>query len=70
MEMIQRVTNLAARDGIKHDPTQPILELKNVSVQFENVPALKQISFHLHKGERVAVIGPNCRKVVICSERT
>jgi len=59
MEMIHRVTNLTARDGIKHDPSQPILELKNVSVQFEHVPALRQVSFHLHKGERVAVIGPN-----------
>jgi manganese/iron transport system ATP-binding protein len=59
MEIIHRVSNLTARDGIKHDPTQPILELKNVSVQFENAPALKQVSFHLHKGERVAVIGPN-----------
>ncbi len=59
MEIIHRVSNLAATHGIEHDPTQPILELKDVSVQFENTPALKQVSFHLHKGERVAVIGPN-----------
>jgi manganese/iron transport system ATP-binding protein len=59
MEMVQQVSSLASTSGVAHDPNRPILELKNVSVQFHNVPALKNVSFQLHKGERVAVIGPN-----------
>lgn len=59
MEMIHQVDSLRSTHGIEHDVTQPILELKDVSVQFQNVPALENISFRLHKGEQVAVIGPN-----------
>lgn len=59
MEMVQQVSSLTSTTGVEHDPDRPILELKNVSVRFHNVPALKDISFQLHKGERVAVIGPN-----------
>ena len=42
-----------------HDLTRPILEIKNVSVKFNNVVALDDISFELQQGEQVAVIGPN-----------
>lgn len=43
----------------KHDLSQPILELKGVSVQFNGTLALDDINFQLHQGERVALIGPN-----------
>ena len=59
MEMVHQVGSLRSTSGVEHDPSRPILELKNVSVRFHNVPALKDVSFRLHKGERVAVIGPN-----------
>jgi manganese/iron transport system ATP-binding protein len=59
MEIVHQVSSLKSTTGVTHDPNQPILELKNVSVRFHNVPALKDITFRLHKGERVAVIGPN-----------
>lgn len=39
--------------------SRPILNLENVSVQFNGTPALNNVSFHLHPGERVAIIGPN-----------
>lgn len=43
----------------KHDPRQPILELRNVTVRFNNTLALDDISFQLRRGERVAIVGPN-----------
>jgi manganese/iron transport system ATP-binding protein len=43
----------------RHHPDQPILSLKGVTLRYENHKALDDISFHLHPGERVAVVGPN-----------
>ena len=42
-----------------HRPDQPILDLQHVYVQYNGRPALEEITFHLHVGERVAVVGPN-----------
>jgi len=42
-----------------HQPGQPILELRDVTVRYDGRIALDRISFHLHAGERVAVVGPN-----------
>lgn len=36
-----------------------ILEVKDLSVSYGIVPALREISFHVDKGEIVALIGPN-----------
>ena len=36
-----------------------ILEVKNLSVNYGVVPALKEISFHVDEGETVALIGVN-----------
>ncbi len=44
---------------IAPDLRQPMLELKNISVSFNNNLALDNISFQLWKGERVAIVGPN-----------
>ena len=42
-----------------HDPRQPILETRSLTVRYDGHLALEEISFHLHIGERVAVVGPN-----------
>jgi len=44
---------------ISHQPDQPILDLHHVSVRYDGRDALQNITFHLHPGERVAVVGPN-----------
>ena len=37
----------------------PILEIKNVSLQFGGVKALDNVSYHIEKGEIFSLIGPN-----------
>lgn len=59
MEMVKRVSTLHAHQSETHDLSRPILELKDVSVRFNGILALDDISFELRKGERVAIIGPN-----------
>jgi manganese/iron transport system ATP-binding protein len=44
---------------ISHNSDQPILDVRNLIVQYDQVKVLDDISFHLHVGERVAVVGPN-----------
>jgi len=44
---------------VEHQPGAPILEALGISVRYENVLALDQISFRLNTSERVAVVGPN-----------
>ncbi|MCX6556663.1 MAG: metal ABC transporter ATP-binding protein [Candidatus Aminicenantes bacterium] len=38
---------------------EPILEVKNLSVRFGNLPALEKVSFTIEKEEIIAIIGPN-----------
>jgi manganese/iron transport system ATP-binding protein len=42
-----------------HETNQPILDVHHVSVRYNGRVALENITFHLHAGERVAVVGPN-----------
>jgi manganese/iron transport system ATP-binding protein len=42
-----------------HQPDQPILDVKNVFVNYNGRDALENITFYLNTGERVAVVGPN-----------
>ena len=44
---------------VPHDPDAPILEVDQLTVRYDGRVALEDISFHLHAGERVAVVGPN-----------
>lgn len=42
-----------------HLSNQPILNVQNLTVRYEGRTALENFNFHLHAGERVAVVGPN-----------
>jgi manganese/iron transport system ATP-binding protein len=42
-----------------HEPNKPILDVQNISVRYNRRIALDDITFHLHEGERIAVVGPN-----------
>jgi manganese/iron transport system ATP-binding protein len=42
-----------------HKPDQAILDVQHLTVNYEGRSALENITFHLHTGERVAVVGPN-----------
>lgn len=42
-----------------HQPNQPILDVQNLTVQYNGRLALEDVTFHLHAGERIAVVGPN-----------
>jgi manganese/iron transport system ATP-binding protein len=42
-----------------HRSDQPILDVNNLTVRYGTYTALEGVSFHLHAGERVAVVGPN-----------
>lgn len=42
-----------------HQTDQPILQVHKLSVRYNGRAALEDVTFHLHAGERVAVVGPN-----------
>lgn len=42
-----------------HETNQPILDVQGLTVRYNGHVALEDITFHLHEGERVAVVGPN-----------
>lgn len=42
-----------------HLDDQPILDVRSLDVRYNGHFALENITFHLHAGERVAVVGPN-----------
>jgi manganese/iron transport system ATP-binding protein len=44
---------------IHHQPDEPILDVQHITVRYNGQAALEDITFHLHEGERVAVVGPN-----------
>lgn len=44
---------------LHHQTDQPILDVHDLDLRYNGHPALEDISFHLHAGERVAVVGPN-----------
>ena len=52
---------------IHHQPNQPILDVQHISVRYNGHVALEDLSFHLHEGERVGVVGPNlafvCKRI-------
>jgi len=44
---------------IHHEPNQPILDVRDLTVRYNGRMALEKVTFHLHEGERIAVVGPN-----------
>ena len=42
-----------------HELNKPILDVQRISVRYNGRVALEDITFHLHAGERIAVVGPN-----------
>jgi manganese/iron transport system ATP-binding protein len=42
-----------------HEPNQPILDVSHLTVRYNGQTGLEDVTFHLHAGERVAVVGPN-----------
>ena len=42
-----------------HELNKPILDVQNISVRYNGRTALEDVTFHLHAGERIAVVGPN-----------
>lgn len=42
-----------------HQIDKPILDVRHVSVHYGGRIALENVTFHLHVGERIAVVGPN-----------
>jgi manganese/iron transport system ATP-binding protein len=44
---------------IDHIESQPILDVHKLCVRYNGHLALEDLTFHLHAGERVAVVGPN-----------
>ncbi|HUE98601.1 MAG TPA: metal ABC transporter ATP-binding protein [Anaerolineales bacterium] len=44
---------------IHHQPNEPILDVQHITIRYNGRVALDDITFHLHEGERIAVVGPN-----------
>jgi len=42
-----------------HQPNEPILDVQHITFRYNGGAALDDINFHLHEGERIAVVGPN-----------
>jgi manganese/iron transport system ATP-binding protein len=42
-----------------HELNKPILDVQGITVRYTGRVALEDITFHLHEGERIAVVGPN-----------
>jgi ABC-type Mn2+/Zn2+ transport system ATPase subunit len=42
-----------------HKPDQPILAVAHLTVRYNGHNALEDVTFHLHEGERIAIVGPN-----------
>jgi manganese/iron transport system ATP-binding protein len=47
------------QQNVHHDTQAPSLALEHVSVHYDGIPALDNVSFTIHSGDQVAVVGPN-----------
>lgn len=56
---LTKTNTLIRRHRPPHQPETPILKAINLSVRYENVYALRELSFELNASERLAVVGPN-----------
>lgn len=53
-----RMVTLREREA-RHAPGEPLLEVSRVSMHYNGVLALEEISFTVEPGERIAIVGPN-----------
>ncbi|MBT3189106.1 MAG: metal ABC transporter ATP-binding protein [Anaerolineae bacterium] len=51
--------HLSRRQRHEHKKDAPILHTEKLSMRYENGYALKDVSFSLQEGERIAIVGPN-----------
>lgn len=60
MEIIKelRETKISGH-GVAHEREAPILDVRHLWLRYETGTVLEDITFHLHTGERVALVGPN-----------
>jgi manganese/iron transport system ATP-binding protein len=42
-----------------HQINQPVLDVSHLTVRYNGRVALEDVTFHLHEGERIAIVGPN-----------
>jgi len=42
-----------------HKTNQPVLDVVHLTVRYNGRVALEDVTFHLHEGERIAIVGPN-----------
>jgi manganese/iron transport system ATP-binding protein len=42
-----------------HQTNKPILDVSHLTVRYNGRVALEDVTFHLHEGERIAIVGPN-----------
>ena len=42
-----------------HQTNQPVLDVSHLTVRYNGRMALDDVTFHLHEGERIAIVGPN-----------
>jgi len=62
MSLIQKLigkNNILKTTHLPHETDHPLLKIENVSVRYETGLALKNLTFEISPGSRIAVIGPN-----------
>jgi ABC-type Mn2+/Zn2+ transport system ATPase subunit len=57
--MEKHTSRITPYTHVPHNPEAPILETRRLNVRYDGRIALEAVTFHLHAGERVAVVGPN-----------
>lgn len=56
----QNASDLHTESTDKKESTDPIIKFKNVFFEYnENVPVINNLSFEVHKGQTVAIVGPS-----------
>ena len=58
-ELKKTTRHLGIEQRSSHNPDAPILSADRICMRYETGAALKDISFSLDPGERVAIVGPN-----------
>lgn len=59
LQKFRKTKHLIRQRHSPHKAGEPILRTSGLTVRYESVVALEDISFELKKGERLAVVGPN-----------